>query len=89
MATNRITKPGFHLFETHVSADRSAQQQNILQSIEAVLMKARVEAEAVGRPVLSYFLDMAIAEAQNAERSDQEKSRQQQKRTTNVIRRVS
>ncbi len=89
MATDRRTKKSFNVFETQVSADRSAHEQNILQSIEAVLIKARIEAEAVGRPVLSYFLDMAIAEAQNAERSDKEKSRQQQKRTANFIRRVS
>ena len=57
---------------TQVSADRSADRQNVLHAIEAALTKARMDAEAIEYPVLAYFLDMAIAELKNDERPDQQ-----------------
>jgi hypothetical protein len=57
---------------TQVSVKRSADRQNVLHAIEAALTKARMDAEAIENPVLTYFLDMAIAELKNDERTEQQ-----------------
>jgi hypothetical protein len=43
-------------------ADRSADRQKVLHAIEAALTKARMDAEAIEYPALTYFIDIAIAE---------------------------
>jgi len=89
LATDRATITSFPVFDTQMSGDRSAHRQKVLHAIETALTTARLDAEAIGYPVLSYFLDMAIAEIQSgASAGGQGYPRQKEKRT-NAIRCVS
>jgi hypothetical protein len=89
LASDRATITRFPVFETQMRADRSAHRQKVLRAIETALTKARTDAEAVEHPVLSYFLDMAIAEIQNGAKADGSGSSQQKEGRPNAIRCVS
>jgi len=49
-----------------------AEHKAEFRSIEATLFEARLRADAIDEPVLTYFIDMAIAQVRGMTQVDQE-----------------
>ncbi len=61
-----------------------------LRSIEAALLETRLAAESMDKPVLAYFIDMAIAEVRDITPADQETPRLQNgRKLSKVVRLVN
>ena len=62
METNQNTKGEFLSEKTEMAAFPLASDQVVLRGIKAQLIEARTEAQAIDNLLLTYLIDMAIAE---------------------------
>ncbi len=78
--------PRSSLLETRLDARASAERQSELRTIEAALLKIHLRADSIEDPVLTYLINMAIAEVRGMTPVDQETPASQEGRTpSNVI----
>ena len=66
METNQNTKGEFLLETTEMAAFPLAADQVVLRGIKAQLIEARADAQAIDNLLLTYLIDMAIAEVGSA-----------------------